>query len=320
MAGGVTPDAVDVVVDGGQSGLRIGTAAGGQLRARAPEVSGFSYAQGRAAESVLAAVQRAQEKLPDPPGRVRTVVAGLTTLLGDAAETAWFAARLGELFHAERVMLTGDVVTAHAGALGGQPGVVLAAGTGAIALAVAADGRTREVDGGGYLYGDAGSGFWIGRQGLDLAMRGRDGRAPAGALTSRAEKVYGDLDSLAGWLYPRPDAVAQVAMFARHVLELADTDPDARSIARAAGMELATTVAAAAHAVFGADEPVTVSWSGRLLRDDTLRQALASALGRRQPHAIVAAPQGDALTGAAYLAQYAENIAGYRELVEVFAR
>lgn len=346
MAGGVTPDAagrtvaadrqterpVDIVVDGGQTGLRLGVAAGGRVRVRAGDVSGLSYphqmpwraSQGgsRPAETVLAAARQAYGNLPAPPARVRTVVAGLTTLLGDAAETAWFATQLGDLVGAERVILTGDVVTAHAGALGGQPGVVVAAGTGAIALAVGADGRSHEVDGGGYLYGDAGGGFWIGRQGLDLAMRGRDGRGPAGALTARAAEVYGDLDALARWLYPRPDAVAQVARFARHVVDLADSDPDARSIVRAAGMELATTVAAAAYAVFGPDEPVTVSWSGRLPRNDTLRHALASALARRHPRAVVTAPRGDALAGAAYLAEHgtAGTGAAYRHLVEIVER
>jgi N-acetylglucosamine kinase-like BadF-type ATPase len=59
-----------------------------------------------------------------------------------------------------------DVVTALAGASLAQAGVVVIAGTGAIAYGRADDGREAKADGWGYLMGDAGSAYDIGFQAL----------------------------------------------------------------------------------------------------------------------------------------------------------
>ena len=201
---------MDLAIDGGQTGLRIGLAESGRIR-EIRELPGLSYAEGSTAEAVL-------ERIGTGWGPLGTVCLGLTTILDDPGR---LAGRL--LSMARRVLITTDVVTSHAGAFAGGDGVVLAAGTGAIALGVG-DG-IRQVDGWGYLYGDAGSGFWIGRRGLDAAFRGFDGRAEPGPLTERAQAVFGDLAGLPGRLYLAPDAVARIARFAVHVLELAG-DPD----------------------------------------------------------------------------------------------
>src|SRR5262249_61200260 len=83
---------------------------------------------------------------------------------------------------AARVAVTGDAVLAHAGALGGEPGVVLIAGTGVVALAIDADGALRTVDGWGPWLGDEGGGAWMGASGLRAALRALDGRGPSTAL------------------------------------------------------------------------------------------------------------------------------------------
>ena len=49
-----------------------------------------------------------------------------------------------------------DAVTQYAGALGSQPGVVVAAGTGVIALAIGPTGAIVRSDGWGYILGDEG--------------------------------------------------------------------------------------------------------------------------------------------------------------------
>ena len=68
------------------------------------------------------------------------------------------------------MVVTNDAVTAHLGALGGEPGAVIVAGTGAIALAAAPEGWAR-ADGWGTMLGDDGGGYWIGRRALALALR-----------------------------------------------------------------------------------------------------------------------------------------------------
>ncbi|WP_165781307.1 BadF/BadG/BcrA/BcrD ATPase family protein [Streptosporangium minutum] len=341
---------MELAVDGGQTGLRLGLASGGRVLLTREE-PGLAYASGLTVDAVAQKVLAAWRALapavapgasdlpkaagpsapppaseataasalpvtPDAP--VGTVCLGLTTLLGGPAADRELAERLFAGIGARRVLLTSDVVTAHAGAFAGRSGVVLAAGTGAIALGVAPDGHARQVDGWGYLYGDAGSGFWIGRRGLDAAYRGFDGRATPGPLTDRARHVFGDLGTAPQRLYLSSDAVAQVAGFAVHVLDLAGEDATARAIVEEAGRELAVSVAAAARSLPG-DEPVPVSWTGRLLRAPALRAAFETELTARLPRALPAPPEGDGLAGAALLAATSRP-GHYRTLIRTVER
>ncbi|MBT2233498.1 BadF/BadG/BcrA/BcrD ATPase family protein [Nonomuraea sp. NEAU-A123] len=310
---------MDLAIDGGQTGLRLGLATGGRIR-EVYERPGLSYAEGSPVEAVLS-------RIGDGWGDLDTVCLGLTTILDDPEG---LATRL--LGTARRVMITTDVVTSHAGAFSGGPGVVLAAGTGAIALGVSTDGGTRQVDGWGFLYGDAGGGYWIGRRGLEAAARGFDGRTPSGPLTQRAHDVFGDLAGLPARLYLSPDGVAQVAGFALHVLELARDnlardnpahgdlacDDTARAIVSEAARELAATAAAAARA-FPGDAEVPVAWTGRLLRDPTLRARFEAELAGLLPQARLRPPAGDSLAGAALLAA-AEERGPYGTMIRTVRR
>ena len=107
---------------------------------------------------------------------------------------------------AERVAVTSDAVLAHAGALGGEPGVVLIAGTGVVALAIDADGALRTADGWGPWLGDEGGGAWIGASGLRAALRALDGRGPSTALLDAARARFGDPPGLARVRRRRPRA------------------------------------------------------------------------------------------------------------------
>jgi len=75
-----------------------------------------------------------------------------------------------------------DMVTAHAGAFGGGPGVIVIAGTGSIAYGKDAAGQQARSGGWGYAMGDEGSGYDIGRQALMAAARMEDGRGPHTSL------------------------------------------------------------------------------------------------------------------------------------------
>ncbi len=64
------------------------------------------------------------------------------------------------------VALMHDAPIAHAGALAGEPGIVVIAGTGSVAYCVDASGRAEQFGGWGYLFGDEGSAFWIAREAI----------------------------------------------------------------------------------------------------------------------------------------------------------
>lgn len=204
-----------------------------------------------------------------------------------------------------RHVLAGDATTSHAGALGGQPGVVLAVGTGSVALAVRAGGGSAIVDGWGYLLGDEGSGYAVGRAGLAAALRHADGRGGSAALLERAARAWGPTSSLPRALYARPNLAAAVAAFAPEVAAAAvGGDEVARQIWVAAAHALVETAAtAAAQADTGA--PVVVT-GGLVDVGEVLMAPLRARWAARGHGPPLQAAQGDAVDGAALLASVPE--------------
>ena len=157
--------------------------------------------------------------------------------------------------HFGALQIVNDGVATLLGAHGGEPGAIVAVGTGTIGIALDIDGRQRVVDGWGFPSGDDGSGAWIGLRALHHAQHALDGRAPRAAL---AEAM---LALCASELPPMPEnqgrderailldwlAQADQAAFARAarpVVEHAGQDPAAATILHAAAAEIALMVAA----------------------------------------------------------------------------
>jgi N-acetylglucosamine kinase-like BadF-type ATPase len=221
------------------------------------------------------------------------VALGLTGFPQDPAVARELAAGIAEVLQAREVRLTQDMVTAHAGALPGGYGVVVAAGTGLVCLAVDRDGAWYKVDGHGYLFGDAGSAFAIGRAGLVAVQRARDGRGPATALAETT------LDPIA--LYPSPTLVDDVARFAPEVLRCAaEQDPIAQNIVTGAATDIAETIATAVGRLAG-NRPVPVACVGGLFAGagEQLAEPLSALLPTR---AHLTEPAGNSLDGAERLA------------------
>jgi N-acetylglucosamine kinase-like BadF-type ATPase len=88
--------------------------------------------------------------------------------------------RLGFKTH---TLVVNDALIALVAGLGDEPGVVLIAGTGSIAYGVNEAGYAARAGGWGFVLGDEGSGYWIGRQALAAVVREADGRGPSTQLT-----------------------------------------------------------------------------------------------------------------------------------------
>ena len=85
-------------------------------------------------------------------------------------------------------LVVNDALVALVAGAGEEPGVVLVAGTGSIAYGRDARGRAARAGGWGYLLGDEGAGFWIGRAALSAVVRQFDGRGPVTLLTDMVLK------------------------------------------------------------------------------------------------------------------------------------
>ncbi|MFG2421223.1 BadF/BadG/BcrA/BcrD ATPase family protein [Streptomyces sp. NPDC048448] len=238
-----------------------------------------------------------------PSGRLDAVCVGAAGAAADPAAARSLAELLLDALPTDEVAVTSDAVTAHAGALGGGAGVVLAAGTGAVTVGIGEDGTFARVDGWGPWLGDEGSGAWIGRAGLRAALRSHDGRGPATALTAAAAERYGDLDRLPATVGHSANPARLTAAFAPLVAgAAADGDAVATEIMRDAAAALAEAVVAAARRA-GGTRPLPVAVTGGLtgigapLMDPFAGLLRASGLPLRVTPAL-----GDPLHGARLLA------------------
>ncbi|MPZ52291.1 MAG: hypothetical protein GEU79_06080 [Acidimicrobiia bacterium] len=234
---------------------------------------------------------------------VSKIVIGTTG--GQHSPTA--GARVGDglrhRFGGAELVLTSDVVVAHAGALGGEPGVVTVSGTGAVALAVSEDGSYRLVDGHGPFLGDDGSGFAIGRRGLRAVLRHLDGR-PGGssALSERATEMWA-LDDMVDTIQSSPGAVRAIASFANEVIEVAESgDPVAEGIVTEAVGHLADTTQIAIESLSDGKTKIPVALKGSVFTGGRLIEELVSReLTKRHSDVVMKVPSGDALEGALLL-------------------
>jgi N-acetylglucosamine kinase-like BadF-type ATPase len=286
-----------LAVDGGQSGLRMALVVDGRA-VRTTGAAGFSHGSGDDALAVATAVSEARAALAlDAP--VERVCLGLTGAPADQARRARLAAILSSRLDGAAVALGPDMVTAHAGALEGEPGVVVAAGTGAVVFGIGEDGRAHRADGLGHLLGDDGSGFAIGRDGVRAALRVREARGPATGLLDAADAFFGGLAGIAQRIYTSPAPVRDLAAFAPEVARVARTGD---AVALAIWDEAARALVTTAASVLERTGATVLSHAGRLFGErELLLEPFLAGLAERCPAAEHRPPLGDSLTGAVRL-------------------
>lgn len=179
-------------IDGGGTGCRAAVAdASGRILGRA-EAGPANIASDRegALANILSATRAAvtEAGAADPA----PLCAALGLAGANASGTAdWLRTRLPFA----RSLIVSDAVTAVKGALGEADGLVAAIGTGSV-FAAQQGGGVRQIGGKGLILGDEGSGAWLGRRLLSLALRSLDGFAPA--LTPFLQDLVAELGGEAG--------------------------------------------------------------------------------------------------------------------------
>jgi N-acetylglucosamine kinase-like BadF-type ATPase len=285
---------VTIAVDAGQTGVRLRTdEVGNPVEAGVAGVLTDRPLMPQLAQAITTFV-RANGLHPDAVGVGCT---GLVT--PEARELAGLLGGIG----VRRVAVAHDATTSYLGALGDRPGAVIAAGTGVVTLAV---GRTAvaRVDGWGYLVGDAGSGFWIGRAGMDAALRAFDGRGEPTVLLDRFTDLFPDPAAAYTELQADERRVSRIASFSKVVDQVAAAgDPVALDIVTAAGQEHATSVLAGLGRVGLLDGPAPpVCALGNVLHSPRIRAAFVERLRTRWPDLQLTEPAGTGLDGAGLVA------------------
>ncbi|MGN8552176.1 UNVERIFIED_CONTAM: hypothetical protein OHV15_06305 [Microbacterium sp. SLM126] len=232
-------------------------------------------------------------------GEIDIVSAGISGLTHDIADPDALLDLIGT---AGRAFLAHDSTTSFVGALGGGEGVVVAAGTGVVTLAVGPHCVAR-VDGWGSIMGDAGSGYWIGREALDAVMRAFDGRGPVTELTPAVTAIWPDLATAYSDLQLSPDRIRRVAAFAPAVASATEAgDRVAIDITRRAAEQLARSADAALRRVGIDGREVDIAAIGGVFASGPLREAFGAAVARRTPRARIVPARGAGIDGALMLA------------------
>jgi N-acetylglucosamine kinase-like BadF-type ATPase len=204
-----------------------------------------------------------------------------------------------ELIRSQKYKITHDAEIALIGALAGEPGIVVIAGTGSIAFGRNAEHRTARAGGWGYVFGDEGGGFDITRRALRAALRYEEGWGPATSLRDLLARAAGasSANDLLHHFYadvPR----TQVASLARVVNQAAsEGDTVAAGILTEAANQLAWYAEGVYCNLFRAGEVVAVARIGGVFRSELLQEQFARALQSRIG-CSTAAPRFSPATGA----------------------
>jgi len=188
-------------VDGGGTGTRVvlANAVGEELAQGVAGPSGLGLGVERAWQAILAASAQAFERAALTADWSRCVVG---CGLAGVNNRDWLAA-----FHANAPTLAGlsvehDAYSTLLGAHGGEPGVIVALGTGSVAAVLDRDGECRTVSGYGYPSADEASGAWLGLRAIVHAQQALDGRVPEDAFSQALIEHVGatNRDELVVWL------------------------------------------------------------------------------------------------------------------------
>lgn len=191
---------------------------------------------------------------------------------------------------AEDVVVHADATIALDDAFGDGAGILLIAGTGSIAHGRGPTGTLARCGGWGPVFGDEGSGCWMGRRALSIVTAAHDGREPetllTGAIMTAAE--VDQVEDLIPWA-----ATATPAMFAGLAPAIATSaeagDLRANALLSIAAEELSLHVRTLARRLFGDEQaaaPVALA-GGLLSRGTLLRKRLEHRLKSAVPGAQI---------------------------------
>lgn len=108
-----------------------------------------------------------------------------------AADEAVVRSIMTRIGYKARILVVNDALIALQAGIGDQPGIVIVSGTGSIAYGRNENGEASRAGGWGYVLGDEGSGYWIGRLALRAVVRHADGRGRVTSLTPRLLSHFG---------------------------------------------------------------------------------------------------------------------------------
>jgi N-acetylglucosamine kinase-like BadF-type ATPase len=200
--------------------------------------------------------------------------------------SAQFVRWAHETNQADQVAIVSDVLPILAAGTPDCCGIALISGTGSIAFGRTADGRTRRCGGWGYLLGDEGSGYSVGRSALAHALRDLESETlwHPDSLTEAVVSALGvkTVMELTKAVYTSSDPRAFIASLSRVVVAEGEKgEQKAEAILDGAATELAELVARTAEVLELNHGPIPLAVGGGfLVSSERLQRRLLEWLRR----------------------------------------
>ena len=196
---------------------------------------------------------------------------------------------------AAKHLIASDQMIAYYATTLGKPGIVVVAGTGAVAYGRNGSGDEAMAGGWGWLIGDEGSAFYIARKALMRVMKAVDGRADHTILVELAKEHFrlSNMDEIIEVVYhrlPRPQAISS---FAKMVSKAAqEGDKAASEILEEAGKELALMAITVANKLGFVErgENVIIGRVGGVWRSKVVSKVFSEEVRRRIPLVLIKEP------------------------------
>lgn len=292
-----------VGVDGGGSKTRalLADERGERITEATGDGSAVKPGEAEKSAGVIAGVVRDVLEQADRSGTKPRVLCVGVAGVGRESERQALHEALATRDLADEIVVQSDFLIALEDAFGDGPGVLLIAGTGSSAVGRGPAGTQARCGGWGPIFGDEGSGGWIGRRALSVVAAAADGREPETALTGAVLTATESSEAADLIRWAAGANAGKLATLAPVVLSVADAgDLRANAIVSMAVEELALHVRALARQLFTDERAsVPVAFSGGLLtRGSSLRKRLEHRLKTAVPGAQLHAGEVDPGRGA----------------------
>lgn len=194
----------------------------------------------------------------------------------------------------DQLTVENDGFAALLGATGGEPGILVIAGTGSIAFGINEAGVTARAGGWGHRVGDEGSGYWIGKQAITAVLKCADGRGKPTQLTEEILSFLGlpNTDALVNWTYGSDYSVEKIGELSRLVSQTAERDDMvAIQILQRAAEELADTAKAVVDRLSLKEKKFIMILQGGVLQNaGIVREQVEKLVAGYAPYVQVAEP------------------------------
>jgi N-acetylglucosamine kinase-like BadF-type ATPase len=255
--------------------------------------------------AVVAELQAGVRALVPQDADVDAIAAGMPCYGESAREDRALEQALRAAFEGIPLYIANDAEVGWAGSLALASGVNVVAGTGSIAFGRDDAGRTARCGGWDEFFSDEGSGYWLGRNMLQLFSRQSDGRAERGPLHTIVREAFHLTQDMQCIDYVRQHCLSsrrQVAALQRLLLTAAQAgDRDAAALYEKAAGELFAMAEAVRWQLDLPLEGWVVSVSGGMFQAGELLRAPFARLVEQAQGRLVPA-RYDPAAGAALLA------------------